>query len=855
MREAEADACALGQPRERDFGRFQDAAQRYRHAIALKPDYAEAWSNLGTVLDLVERRQEAVEAYRRAVALKPELTAAYVNLASSLWEQGKIGEAISVYNYALSIDPDQPGPMVDLYHLRRHACDWRDLAAQEHRIRSETYRRGRPIPPFPVLNIQGDPAEEQQCARVWAKSLDRFSRAVLEHAQLPSRANPRPIRIGYLSADFSRHATANLVTELIERHDRERFQVFGYSYGRDDRSEMRARLVGAFDTFIDIQALPHAEAARRIHGDEIDILVDLKGYTTHTRTEILVHRPAPIQVNFLGYPGTMGAEFIDYLIADPFIVPEDAQGWFDEKIVYLPQCYQPNDTKRQIAAEAPSRKACGLPAEGFVFASFNNTYKITPEVFDCWMRLLAAVPGSVLWVLEANDLVKENLAREAAARGVDPARLVFAPKIDLKLHLARHIHADLFLDTLPVNAHTTASDALWAGLPVLTCSGKTFAGRVAGSLLHAAGLPELVTGSLAEYEAQALRLARSPGELATLRERLIRNRETAPLFDIGRYTRDLEAGFERMVEIAAAGEAPRSFAVEALGRGQDRESAAAEARVVPLPSARSQTEAPRPSLLEQPRILYDACPLCEASAIAPIKEADCSQHPLYQPVLPPKMTWCRCGACGHVFTEGYFTSDAAAVVFSRTLPHQTLGHDVEQQRVVSARMVERVARHQRGGDWLDIGFGNGSLLFTAQEWGFAPVGLDMRVQNVEALRRLGIEAHSTPVEVLPFPGRFSVISMADVLEHIPYPKPALEASQRLLKEGGVLFVSMPNMETMIWRAMDANDVNPYWGEIEHYHNFGRSRLYALLEAHGFTPVEYGISERYRACMEVIAVKR
>jgi protein O-GlcNAc transferase len=260
-------------------------------------------------------------------------------------------------------------------------------------------------------------------------------------------------------------------------------------------------------------------------------------------------------------------------------------------------------------------------------------------------------------------------------------------------------------------------------------------------------------------------------------------------------------------------------------------------------------------MLSNPRIAYAACPLCDSTAIAALKDGDCTMHPIYQPVLPPRMSWCRCGACSHVFTEGYFTPEAASVVFSKTLPHQALGYDVEQQRVVSARMVERVARFMPHGDWLDIGFGNGSLLFTAQEWGYRPVGVDLRTSNVEALGKLGFEAHCTPVEALDFPGRFSVISMADVLEHIPYPKPTLEAAHRLLKEGGVLFVSMPNMDTMIWRAMDASDGNPYWGEIEHYHNFTRSRLYKLLDEKGFTPLQYGISERYRACMEVIATRR
>ncbi len=838
----------------RSLGRYMEAVQHYRHAVELKPEYAEAWSNLGTAYDLLGRHEEAVDSYRRAAAIKPDLAVAYVNLAGSLWEQNKIAEAIAAYSYSLSIDPNHPTALVDLYNLRRNACDWRDLAPQEEKIRAHTYREGKAVAPFPILNLRGEPEDEQLCAREWAKYIGKISHAPFDHAPLPSASNPRRLRIGYLSADFCRHATAALISELIERHDRSRFEVFGYSYGKDDKSEMRRRLSTAFDAFVDIHALPHPEAARRIHGDEIDILIDLKGYTTHTRTEILAHRPAPIQVNYLGYPGTMGAPFIDYLIADSFIVPPEHQPWFDEKIVYLPNCYQPNDTKRRIALWTPSRADCALPDEGFVFCSFNNNYKITPEVFDVWMRLLGAVPGSVLWLLQSNPLVKDNLSREAAARGIDPERLVFAPKAELSQHLARHANADLFLDTLPVNAHTTASDALWAGLPVLTCTGQTFASRVAGSLLHAVGLPELVTDSLADYEATALRLAQNPEELAALNDRLATNRKTAALFDIATYTSDLEAAFEHMAAIAVAGEQPKSFAVADLDRKPgytpvvDQPAAAAQA-----PKAE---KAPTPGrVLHKPRTAYTACPLCGSKDIARIKEADCTRHPVYQPALPPTMAWCRCASCAHIFTEGYFTPEAAAIVFSKTVPHQSLGHDMEQQRVVSSRMIERVARYAAGGDWLDIGFGNGSLLFTAQEWGYKAVGVDLRESNVEALGKLGFEAHCKPVEELPYPGRFSVVSMADVLEHIPYPKPALEAVHRLMKESGVLFVSMPNMDTMVWRAMDANDVNPYWGEIEHYHNFSRGRLYALLDETGFTPLQYGISERYRACMEVVAARR
>jgi predicted O-linked N-acetylglucosamine transferase (SPINDLY family) len=355
------------------------------------------------------------------------------------------------------------------------------------------------------------------------------------------------------------------MAELFEHHDRGQFEVIGYSYGRDDGSPMRARLARAFDRFTDIAHLSHREAAARIRADEIDILIDLKGYTANARPQICAFRPAPVQVSYLGYPASVGADFIDYIIVDEIVVPADQQAFFSEKLVHLPNCYQVNDSRREIAATVPSREQCGLPNQGFVFCSFNNSYKITPAFFDMWMRLLNGVPGSVLWLLESNRLLKSNLRREAAARGVDPDRLVFAPVAPPAEHLARHQHADLFLDNLPCNAHTTASDALWAGPPVLTCCGDTFAGRVAASLLTAIGLPELVTASAEDYERTALALARDPPRLAGLREKLRQRRDTSPAFDLPRFARHIEAAYVRIWENRRDGKRPAGFSVQDLG--------------------------------------------------------------------------------------------------------------------------------------------------------------------------------------------------------------------------------------------------------------------------------------------------
>jgi predicted O-linked N-acetylglucosamine transferase (SPINDLY family) len=401
--------------------------------------------------------------------------------------------------------------------------------------------------------------DQLTCAQHWNKPITPSCQAVFEHQ--PIVVHER-IRLGYLSGDFHQHATAQLMAGLFEHHDRDRFEVLAYSYGPDDRSPMRARLASAFDRFIDIHALSHREAARLIHADKVDILVDLKGYTHHARPAISAHRPAPVQVNYLGYPATMGADFIDYIIVDPFVVPSSQQPFFSERLVYLPGSYQVNDRRREVAKARTSRQDCGLPSEGLVLCSFNNSYKISPVFFDIWMRLLRLVPGSILWLLEPNELVKHNLRSEARKRGVDSGRLIFAPVLSSAEHLGRHRHADLFLDTLPCNAHTTASDALWAGLPVLTCCGSTFAGRVAGSLLMAIGMPELVTGSLEEYERLALALARDPQRLIALRKKLESNRDAGALFDLPKLTENLETAYARMWQTWLSGQTPAAFSIE-----------------------------------------------------------------------------------------------------------------------------------------------------------------------------------------------------------------------------------------------------------------------------------------------------
>lgn len=414
------------------------------------------------------------------------------------------------------------------------------------------------VSPFTFLALCPDLEEQRLCAERYLADKIRQSPAAL--ARGGARGDGR-IRLAYLSADFREHPVAQCIHELLRIHDRTRFEVLGVSLGADDASEMRAKVKASFDRFLDVGRMGDAEAAAAIRDLGADIIVDLTGFTKGCRPGILAHRPAPLQVAYLGYPGTTGAGFIDYLLADRFVIPEEHERHYSERVVILPDSYMANHSLRAVGEPANGRAGAGLPEGAFVFCSFNNSYKITPEVFGAWMRLLQKIDRSVLWLYYDSPFAEGNLRREAAARGVDPGRLVYARRVDrVEDHYARYRLADLFLDTT-YNAHVTACDALWAGLPLLTCTGSSFATRVAGGLLHSLGLPELVTASLADYERAALALATDPERLRALREKLEHARKAGPLFDADRFRRHIESAFTTMWEIHRRGEPPRGLAV------------------------------------------------------------------------------------------------------------------------------------------------------------------------------------------------------------------------------------------------------------------------------------------------------
>jgi protein O-GlcNAc transferase len=539
--------------------RFDEALASFERALELDPRSAPAFNNCGNALKALGQYEEALRYYEKALAIRPDFVEALNNRGGVLIALRRFREALASFDEARAIDPDNDDTFGGSALAALAACDWRRTSAIAGQLASRI-ATGRPsITPFALLGYCDDPALQFRCAVDWTNSTIPAAPKLWEGA----RRRHDKIRIAYLSADFRRHPMAHLIAELFELHDRSRFEIAGVSFGYDDGSEIRSRIAGAFDRFYDVQTRSDREIAELLHATEVDIAIDLMGHTKRSRPEVLSFRPAPIQVSYLGYPGTTGAPFIDYLIADKIVVLPEHEPFLTEKIVRLPDCYWVNDRQLRIAAPGPTRQEVGLPAEGFVFCCFNNAYKITPPVFDIWMRLLQRLPASVLWLLRT-DSAMDNLRREAHARGVDPARLVFADRASHSEHLARQRLADLFLDTQPVNAHTTATDALWAGLPVLTCQGQTFAARVASSLLTAVGLPELVTTSLEDYEALALRLSTDAALLQAIRAKLARNRDTYPLFDTDRFCRHLESAFSQMWEIQQRGELPHGFSVESI---------------------------------------------------------------------------------------------------------------------------------------------------------------------------------------------------------------------------------------------------------------------------------------------------
>jgi protein O-GlcNAc transferase len=541
------------------LGRHSEAVADYSRAIGLNSNHCAAYVGRGVALQALKRPGQALADFQSGLRINPDHAEGYSNLGNLLVELKRLDGAVVAFGKALAINPDIPFLRGTLLHTRMKICDWAGLGPQVSSLITAIEQNREVSPPFPLVSMPTTAALQHKAAEIWARAA-----CPAKAANAVERKRGERIRLGYFSSDFHNHATAWLAAGLFESHDRSRFEVHAFSFGSPPRDAMNRRIESAFDQFNDVSLMSDRSIADMARRSGIDIAIDLKGYTTGCRTNIFAHRAAPVQVNFLGYPGSMGAPYIDYIIADRVVIPDREFSNYSEKVIHLPFSYQVNDRSRVIGDTTLSRAISGLPEQGFVFCCFNNTYKLNSDVFDCWMRILQRVEGSVLWLLADNRWSSLNLIREAELRGVARERLVFAGRMALGDHLARHRLADLCLDTWPCNAHTTASDALWAGLPVLTLLGQTFAGRVAASLLNALAMDELVAHSLEAYEALAVMLGGNPARLNQLKEDLQARIPTAPLFDTDLFRTHLEEAYAMMVARQDAGRAPDHIRVAPL---------------------------------------------------------------------------------------------------------------------------------------------------------------------------------------------------------------------------------------------------------------------------------------------------
>jgi len=543
----------------KQIGSLEEAVISYQNAIAIKPDYAEAHNNLGIVFKSLGKLKESVKSYKTAISIDSEYYDALNNLAIVLRKLKRQDEALAIYERAHELRPNVDFILGFILQLKKDLCIWNDLSSHIKDLKIKINNGDKVAAAFFMLGLIDDPQLHRKATEIYVN--DKFPRNDILPI-IESHPKHKKIRIGYFSADFHNHATMHLMAELFDYHDKNCFELIAFSFGPNQPDKWRQRVLLSFDKFLDVSVKSNKEISLLSREMEIDIAVDLKGYTQDCRPGIFAMLAAPIQVNYLGYPGTMGVDYIDYLVADQIIIPKENQKYYSEKIVYMPNSYQVNMSNRNYSNSALSRNNVGLPKEGFIFCCFNNTYKITPSTFDSWMRILKAVKGSVIWLLISNDIAAKNLVNRAMKFGVDKNRLIFAKYVSIEDHLNRIKYADLFIDTLPYNAHTTCSDALRMGLPVLTCLGNSFASRVAASLLNAINLPELITTSQEEYESLAIKLATNPKQLKIIKDKLAKNLPTAPLYDTPSFTKHLESAYKTMYDRFHEGLEPNHIYVE-----------------------------------------------------------------------------------------------------------------------------------------------------------------------------------------------------------------------------------------------------------------------------------------------------
>ncbi|MFJ4457742.1 methyltransferase domain-containing protein [Pseudomonas sp. NPDC089392] len=814
------------------------------------PDNEEVLDALVTTCFNANRQHEAIGFARLQLSLSqnPRLL---THAALLLQSNDCYEESSNAFKQILQLAPEDPAVIGAALVPARFTCDWDWIEALQEKI-GAWYDQGafELAQEYPLTHLTWcvDEARNLGVTQAYVKRMVPTVTPLVLPAT--GTAQGRRIRVGYVSCDFRNHATMHLMAGLLECHDRERFEIFAYDYSAFDVSDYRQRFVDAVEHHIAIDAMSDQQAAERIAADRLDILFDLKLYTGGGRPGILAYRPAALQVAYLGFPGSAASRDIDYIVSDRFVTPDSSTAHYPEAFCRLPHSYQCNDRKRGSACAPTTRNANGLPDDKVVFAAFNQSYKIDRSSFAVWLRVLQGVPDSVLWLLGQCEAAISHLSRQAALAGVDPQRLIFAPFAAPEQHLARLQLADAVLDTLVCNGHTTTSDALWAGVPVITARGSHFCSRVSESLLNAIELPELVGANQDDMVRICQRIGSDGDYRRALRDKVAANRLTTPLFDTLRFTRNFETAIELMTQ-------------------QHRNGVKGEHIDVPdcgplMPQENWQV---RPHTRPQPlQLAYTACPLCNGASTT-LGFANCSGHPLWHEPLPQAIEWMQCPGCAHVHSRHYWTEAGLAEVFRNANPGQLARHadNHDNKRALWAPVVDKVmgllggyqATFNRAcqPSWLDVGCGDGSLVMTAGDFGFSTTGLDARAETVSRLQQLGFNAIQHDFMTLQLEVSLDALSMMDLLEHIPYPIKALQKAAQLLRPGGVLVISLPDLTSSSWKIMDAENANPYWMEIEHHHNFSRARLLALLNDNGFSVADFAVPNRYKAQMELYAIRR
>ena len=536
----------------REQGKLNEAIKAYTNALAIDPGNAEAYNNMGNALQGQGKLDDAIEAYENALSRKADNALAHNNMGNALREQGKFDEALDAYESALSCEPDHVNARANKLYCLAFICDWPSLNAEQSNLR-ELGIVGKSVQPYTMLPLEDAP--ERHCLRSELYVRETYPNQELSMPKVLD-VKPNRLRIGYFSSDFKEHPVAYLIAKVLEQHHRDKFEIFGYCLNGNPPSELRQRIINSFDHFAELNELSDQDVALKARQDRLDIAIDLNGYTGGARSRIFAYRVAPIQINYLGFPGTSGADFIDYIIADKHIIPDRSRQFYTETPIYLPHTYMPTDNTRKFSKNSMDRRSLGLPNDAFVICCFNNNYKIMNAEFDIWMRVLSKIENSVLWLRQSNWWAAENIKKEAWKRKIDPARIVFAERVPMDEHLTRQRFADLFVDTFNYNAHTTATEALWAGLPVITMRGQGFAARVGSSLLNAVGMSELITESEKEYEALILELATNKDKLINVKKKLAANLLSTPLFDTEQYTKYLEDGYQQAYQRYLDGKYP-----------------------------------------------------------------------------------------------------------------------------------------------------------------------------------------------------------------------------------------------------------------------------------------------------------